>query len=76
VDVVVILNSSQKVIATVHDLAGNPVKTLADKTFTAGTHSLTWDGKSRRGRSVVQDVYFIVVTVNGTREVFKVLVVK
>ena len=76
VSVFVVLNSSQKIKAKVYDLAGNPVKTLADKTYAAGTHSITWDGKSKRGRPVVQDVYFIVVTVNGTREVFKVLVVK
>lgn len=76
VEIVVGLSSSQKIRAKVYDLAGNPVKTLADKTYAAGTHSITWDGKSRRGRPVVQDVYFIVVIVNGTREVFKVLVVK
>ena len=76
VEVVVGLSSSQKIRAKVYDLAGNPVKTLADQTFNAGTHSITWDGRSKRGRPVTQDVYFIVVTANGTREVFKVLVVK
>ena len=76
VSVFVVLSSSQKIRAKVYDLAGNLVKTLADKTYAAGTHSITWDGKSRRGRPVVPDVYFIVVTVNGTRKVFKVLVVK
>jgi hypothetical protein len=76
VEIVVGLSSSQKIRAKVYDLAGNPVKTLSDKTYAAGTHSITWDGKSRRGRPVAQDVYFIVVTANGMREVFKVLVVK
>ena len=76
VEVVVGLSASQSIKAKVYDLAGNQVKTLADKTFTAGTHSITWDGRSKRGRPVAQDVYFIVVTGNGTRKVFKVLVVK
>jgi len=76
VEVVVGLSASQSIKAKVYDLAGNQVKTLADRTFTAGTHSITWDGRSKRGRPVAQDVYFIVVTGNGTRKVFKVLVVK
>ena len=76
VEVVVGLSSSQKIRAKVYDLAGSLVKTLTDKTYAAGTHSITWDGRSKRGRPVTQDVYFIVVTVNGTREVFKVLVVR
>jgi hypothetical protein len=76
VEVVVGLSSSERIRAKVYDLAGSLVKTLTDKTYAAGTHSITWDGRSKRGRPVTQDVYFIVVTVNGTREVFKVLVVK
>jgi hypothetical protein len=74
--VVVGLNASQRIRAKVYDLAGNVVKTLADSTFAAGTHSISWDGKSKRGRSVTQDVYFIVITGDGARKVFKVLVVK
>jgi flagellar hook assembly protein FlgD len=76
VEIVVGLSSSQSIKAKVYDLAGNPVKTLTDSTFAAGTHSITWDGKSKRGRPVSKDVYFIVITVDGTRKVFKVLVVK
>ena len=76
VEIVVGLSSSQKIKAKVYDLAGNPVKTLADSTYPPGTHSITWDGKSKRGRPVSQDVYFIVITGDGTRKVFKVLVVK
>jgi hypothetical protein len=76
VSVAVGLSASQRIRAIVFDLAGNPVKTLADSTFAAGTHTITWDGKSKRGRAVTQDVYFIVVTGDGTRKIFKVLVTK
>jgi hypothetical protein len=37
---------------------------------------VVWDGKSRRGRAVVQGVYLIVVKIDKTRHVRKVLVVK
>jgi len=62
--------------AKVYDMTGNPVKTLADGTYTAGTHSIAWEGKSKRGRPVAQDVYFIVITGDVRRKVFKVLVVR
>jgi hypothetical protein len=76
VEVVIVLNTSQKITAKVYDLAGHYVKTLVDSNFNEGTHSITWDGRSRRGKPVVQDVYFIVLNVGSTRNILKVLVVK
>jgi hypothetical protein len=64
------------VTITVYDLAGDSVKSLYDRPANAGMNEVIWDGKSRRGKPVVQGVYFIVVKIGKNRHVRKVLVVK
>ena len=70
------LDTRTNVTVTVYDLAGDPVKTLFSGSANAGMNEVSWDGKSRRGRAVVQGVYLIVVKIDKTRHVRKVLVVK
>ena len=76
VEVYVNLTSAKKVCIEVYDLAGNPVKTLVNRNYGTGSHSFTWDGKSRGNRPCVQGVYFILVRAGSSRKVFKVLIVK
>lgn len=66
---------NQKVTAKVYDLAGDLVKTLIDKSYSAGGHSFTWDGKSKRNKPCVKGLYFIVVRIGKSRKVYKVLIV-
>jgi hypothetical protein len=70
------LDQRSSVTITVYDLAGDPVKTLFRGTAGPGMNEVSWDGKSRRGRAVVQGVYLIVVKIEKDRHVRKVLVVK
>ena len=47
----------------VFDLAGRRLATLARGTFTAGTHTATWDGRDGSGRTLGAGVYFYRLTV-------------
>ncbi len=40
------------------DVAGRRVRTLAQGTFPAGSHSLTWDGRDDGGRALASGIYF------------------
>jgi hypothetical protein len=42
----------------VYDVGGRLIRTLADRTMPAGTHSAEWDGQDGEGRPVASGVYF------------------
>jgi hypothetical protein len=44
--------------AKVFDVSGRLVRTLADRKFKAGEHSLVWDGVDNAGRQLPRGVYF------------------
>ena len=52
------LAHSDRVEIDVYDVAGRQVRRLADRMFTAGEHTLTWDGVNDQGRMVPRGVYF------------------
>ena len=70
------LDKRSNVTITVYDLAGDSVKVLYNGTANAGMNEVSWDGKNKRGRPVVQGVYLIVVKIGKDRHVRKVLAVK
>jgi len=43
---------------SIYNIAGQLVKTLVDGDQTPGWHTVTWDGRDDRGRSVASGVYF------------------
>jgi YVTN family beta-propeller protein len=62
------LGTSSPVDATVYDLMGRTVRTIArGQKFDAGVQSLRWDGRNETGRTVGPGVYFVrLSTVGGT----------
>ena len=46
-------------------MSGRLVRTLADRQFTAGRHTLTWDGADAQGRQLARGVYFTQVRYVG-----------
>lgn len=58
----------------VYDLQGRRVRELETRTFAAGGHALSWDGRDRRGRSVAPGVYFVQIQGQRDRVVEKVVV--
>ncbi|MFM8436939.1 MAG: FlgD immunoglobulin-like domain containing protein, partial [Candidatus Kapaibacterium sp.] len=49
----------------VFDVTGNEVATLASGTFSKGSYSYTWDGRSANGARVSNGVYFYRLTGSG-----------
>ncbi len=59
------LPRSALVRVEVLDLSGRRVATLASETFSAGTHSLTWDGSTSSGGRASPGVYLVRVKAPG-----------
>ncbi len=49
----------------IFDVTGRTVKNLADGSFSAGTHTLDWDGRDASGRPVASGVYFYRMKAGG-----------
>jgi len=56
---------TQRIRIDLHDVAGRRVRTLADRVFRAGEHTLTWDGAADDGTRAARGVYFLRMAVEG-----------
>jgi len=61
------LSKPDHVEVKVYDVSGRLVRTLADRQFAAGPHSLLWDGVDNSGRQVERGVYFTQVKYKNSR---------
>lgn len=61
------LAKADRVEIKVYDVTGRLVKTLANRNFDAGEHSLVWDGTSDQGQRVSRGVYFTQVKFVNSR---------
>jgi hypothetical protein len=61
------LSKADRVEVKVFDVSGRLVRTLADRQFAAGKHTLTWDGVDNDGRQVARGVYFTQVKYLNSR---------
>jgi flagellar hook assembly protein FlgD len=50
---------AERVRVRIYDVSGRLVRTLADRVFPPGEHSLTWDGADDGGRRVPRGVFFV-----------------
>jgi hypothetical protein len=70
------LGEAAEVSLDVFDVKGRLIRTLAEGTFTAGQHSLTWDGQDTRGAEAAPGVYFIRCASAAERHVRRVVLVR
>ncbi|MBD3222979.1 T9SS type A sorting domain-containing protein [bacterium] len=56
----------------VYDLAGRRIATLAEQSFAAGRHTLTWNGEDRRGRTVPSGTYLVRLVTGSEQRTRKV----
>jgi hypothetical protein len=61
------LAKADRVEIKVYDVTGRLVKSLANRNFNAGEHTLVWDGTNDQGRTVSRGVYFTQVKFIGSR---------
>ena len=67
---------AERVTARLCDVVGRGVRTLGDRTFPAGEHTLLWDGADDAGARVARGVYFVRIARSGAgREVVSKIVV-
>jgi hypothetical protein len=66
----------EKVSVRVYDVSGRFVRTLTDKTFDPGTHSITWDGTNEGGRHVGSGVYFCRMDAAGFSKTRKLVLIR
>jgi subtilisin family serine protease len=61
--------------ANVYNILGQHVRTLTHRRFTAGTHTLTWNGRDTKGRPIASGVYILrMVAQDETRSIRMTLV--
>ncbi len=58
-------NETYQVQISVFDLQGHQVASLAEGTFRAGVHTISWNGTGAYGNRVASGVYICRMTVNG-----------
>jgi hypothetical protein len=61
------LAKADRVEVKVYDVTGRLVRSLADRAFQAGEHSLIWDGTNDQGQVVARGVYFTQVKFINSR---------
>lgn len=65
-----------RVVATIHDVAGHRVATLAERVMDAGAASLAWDGRNDAGNPSASGVYFVHLRAGGSRATTKLVLVR
>jgi hypothetical protein len=70
------LPASGSVKVAVYNVAGELVKTLVDSRESAGTHTITWNGRDSQGRQVANGVYFCKLAANGTEATRRAVMVR
>ena len=70
------LGSPQKAILEIFDLSGRKVKTIAEKEYPAGTHSIEWNGQTEDGSPAASGLYMYALKAGQNRAVGKMLLLK
>lgn len=71
-----ILNAPKYAHVTIFNLDGAFVRTIGSGRFSAGQHTLTWDGKNQSQENVASGVYFVSLIVDARQHSKKMLLLK
>ena len=70
------LAQESRTLIEIFNVKGQRVRKLLDDTLEVGTHAIIWDGSNDSNRQVGSGVYFYRVSVNGTEEFSKMIMLK
>lgn len=70
------LNGASGVMLRIYDPAGRLVRTLADRAFPAGEHSLRWDGRDDDGAPCASGVYVYRIEASGFSRARRMMLVR
>lgn len=65
------IQNHSEVELSIYNLKGQKIKTLAQKEFSEGTHSVIWNGNDESSKSVSSGIYYYKLSVNGKTEAIK-----
>ena len=71
-----LLERSERAKVGVYELTGRRVAVLADRTFTAGEHSLLWNGRDVTGRSMPSGTYLVRLETESRIESRKLMLIR
>jgi hypothetical protein len=70
------LTRPEDVRVSIVNVAGQVVQTLASRSYPAGTHTLTWDGRDSAGRGQASGTYFLRLDTDEGRQTHKLSLVR
>jgi hypothetical protein len=70
------INEPGHVTLEIYNIIGRKVIALIDKELQAGSHTITWDGKSKAGNSVATGLYLYKLSFNGDVKTRKMVLLK
>jgi hypothetical protein len=70
------LRHATQASVVIYSLLGRQIATLVDERQTAGTHSITWDGRDQDGRPVASGVYFYRLKAGDVAQTKKMILLK
>ena len=70
------LPAANKVVVRIFNLLGQEVRTLADKQYEAGFHTIPWDGKANNGRRVASGIYLYQLQAGSFSQVKKMTLLR
>ncbi|MDZ7363861.1 MAG: T9SS type A sorting domain-containing protein [candidate division KSB1 bacterium] len=70
------LNKASGVVLQVYDLMGRQICTLARGRQSAGTHTLTWNGRDGQNQIVPSGAYFVQLRVGNLQQTKKITLIQ
>ena len=70
------LRATEEVTLAVYDVTGRLIRTIAERSFAAGEHEVTWRGRDERGGAAPSGVYFVRLNAGGAVESQKIVLNK
>ncbi len=70
------LQSSGLVEMTIYNLLGEKVRTLLSAPMSAGSHTVTWNGRDEQGNSLASGIYLYRLKVGGVEQMKRMALVK
>ena len=70
------LERDERAVIGVYDLTGRLVMSLADRTYSAGDHSVVWHGKDAMGRAMPSGSYIVGLETESGVEARKVSLIR
>ncbi len=66
----------ESVVLSIYNILGQRVQLLANETWEAGLHQVTWDGRDRKGRALATGAYFVRLEAGQYTKVHKIAYVQ